>query len=506
MEIKIDSKTIYIISLLLTISLSLINKSGVFTKPFFGLEYEDSYIYSDAGRSLNYNYDWSFQPLSVNSCVVGSIANCQSNSTYSGHLIIFPILISVINKILGYSPYNGLYCNFLLSFLLILMVHKIIGLLHPGETWKTYIPLLFLVSTPFINLFNTSGLAETLSSVIVLTFIYSFFKSLNNHFYLKYHLFWISLFLLLLAILIKRENMLLISVAPLSAVIGWFKNKRFTGIKNLLVYISLTVVILIGIHYIINFSQIENQEGKDIGSNTFSIVNTLKILPLFLKSFFNTTYFGFTGLLLVVAVIGLILGPYNEKLILVGLLSLGYIILYSSHYRSYYQVKYGQVSIFETLRYSSNFFPLLCIILSGIGFKLKGGLKHFAVMLIVFYIPFTVYLNYWLRADYYRQEVSNRILPVQQTLGTINKADILITDIPLLFHLFGNDRQIVIDANFATNSAINNYTGKNIYILKKSEDSINEKRYPAYFKLLQSYSLLKIKNIDGGYELLKIIK
>ena len=506
METKIKSKTFNFIFFVGIALLSTINKIGVFTKPFFGLEYEDSYIYTDAGRSLNYQYDWSYQPLSVNSCVIGSISDCTSNSTYSGHLILFPLLISLGNHFLGYSPYNGLYCNFLLSFILILLVYKVVILVHPFEIMRTYIPLLLLVSTPFINLFNTSGLAETISSIFVLSFIYTFFISLGNQFKLKSHSFWLSLFLLLIAIIIKRENILLIGLAPLSAAVSWIKNKKSRVNGNFLIYIFTTVVILISIHFIIDFTQIENQEGKDIGANTFSIANTLEILPLFLKSFFTIDYFGFTGLFLLIAISALFLGKYNEKLVIISILSLGYLLLYSSHYRSYYQVKYGHISIFETLRYSSNYFPLLCVLLSGITFKIKGIGRYLIVILMMFYLPFCVYLNYTLRGYYYKQEVRVRLEPVYQTLKVINKADLLITDIPILFHLFANDRQIILDANFVTSSVIGSYSESNIYVLKKINDSINERRYPTFNKLLRSCHSSKIKEIAGGYELLKINK
>ena len=491
--------------------LSILNKIEFVQHPFFGLEYEDSYIYSDAARSINYNYDWSYKPLQVNSCIDGSLTACNATTTYSGHLIALPFIISLINKIAGYSIYNIFIFNFIISFLVIFVVDQIIKLIYPQQHWRSFLPLLFLVTTPFINLFNTSGLAETFSSFSLLLFVLFFFKTVTRKFFIQSSSFWCSLFFLAASILIKRENIVLIAITPLTAIFLFFRKElKQYGIRNILVYFLLSAVIIVAIGFLIDFRDIENQEGTAIASLTFAFSNTLMIFPVFLASYVNAEFWGLTGIALIISVFFLFKAP-NLKLLITFSLFLLYVLLYSTHYRSYYQVKFGEVNVFDTLRYSSNYFPLVCICLSSINLKISNSyVKYFSVLMVVGYLFFTFIYSYQLRVNFSDEENLTRIEPAKKVLALINKNDIIITDIPLIFHLFGNDNQIIVDAYSTSAKRIQYYLSNksisNVYILNNIDNQMNKERYPDYFKLLKFFKSIRIKTISNRYELLKISK
>jgi len=417
--------------------ISFINKITFINHPFFGL-----------GKSLNYQYDYKFQPLQANTCIDGSLSACRVTTTFGGHFITFPLIVSYINKLIGYSPYTIFGLNFVLSFLIILMVDQLTRLIYPDSFYRPFLPLLVLVTTPFINLFNTSGLAETFSSLSLLAFLFFFFKALDDKFSPKSGFFWSSLFYLILSILIKRENMLLVGAAPI-VILLMIAKKEFNKnmLKRVSIYFALTLIVLFALTFLINFFQIEKQEGAMIASQTFSIANLVRILPLFWSSYFNFQLFGLTGVLVLIATWFVLFKPSDTRFNVIFILCVFYILLYSSHYRSYYQIKFGDLTVFETLRYSTNYFPLLCICLSAIPInQLTGKMKFTVGTCGLIYVTCAFFLSMNLRTKYSEDEYSQRIFPVKKTLALISENDVIVTDIPLIFHLFANDHQIIVDA------------------------------------------------------------
>jgi hypothetical protein len=81
---------------------------------FYGLEYEDSYIYSVAGRSLdsgtrNCAREGSCYLTSV--CAVGNWNSCKVTETSSGHFVGYPFLIAIVSRVLGYRPAVASYLS-----------------------------------------------------------------------------------------------------------------------------------------------------------------------------------------------------------------------------------------------------------------------------------------------------------------------------------------------------------------------------------------------------------
>src|ERR1700751_1507137 len=72
---------------------------------FHGLEYEDSYIYTVAGRQMfehlgptSVSVD---SPYSIDVCKIGSLRACQQWEPFPEHLIGYPYVISLFSRVLG---------------------------------------------------------------------------------------------------------------------------------------------------------------------------------------------------------------------------------------------------------------------------------------------------------------------------------------------------------------------------------------------------------------------
>ena len=90
-------------------------------KFFHGLEYEDAYVYTVAGRQMYEHVQAPVStgrpPYSFDVCVLGSLRQCERWEPYPEHLIGYPYLISCICKALGYRPATGSILNLLLACL-----------------------------------------------------------------------------------------------------------------------------------------------------------------------------------------------------------------------------------------------------------------------------------------------------------------------------------------------------------------------------------------------------
>mgnify|MGYP000512890954 CR=1 FL=1 len=149
--------------------------------PFWGLEYEDSYIFNDTARLMNSISEIDYSSYLTPSCLNGSYNYCYSYGTLGGHFLFFPFLISIVHKIFDYNVVNVFTLNMLFSIfgVISLLIYYKKGLL---KELNFILYTLVLSLTPFVPLFNTSGLSETLSSFFVLFFLLNVFVSSNKEF------------------------------------------------------------------------------------------------------------------------------------------------------------------------------------------------------------------------------------------------------------------------------------------------------------------------------------
>src|SRR4051794_36213076 len=79
---------------LLAIAMVALALRGAFASDhFYGLEYEDAFVYAVAARDLGTQYTNPTSP-SVSVCAVGSIEHCIQKDDFPGHLLGFPALLN----------------------------------------------------------------------------------------------------------------------------------------------------------------------------------------------------------------------------------------------------------------------------------------------------------------------------------------------------------------------------------------------------------------------------
>ena len=481
--------------------------------PFWGLEYEDSFIYTDTGRYLNYSYDYESMPFKCLSCLDGSYVQCYEYGSFGGHFLTIPLLLSIINSIIGYHFVNIFFLNLTVSLFILCLVYYCWNRFKFKDVFSLNIFLGLLCITPFVSIFHTSGLAETISSFFVIGFLFSICYSSENNFKVTSYVYWLTIVFMVLAVVTKRENFVLLVFMYLIPIIRiLYKQKPIS--KSFLFLVGLSTLLLLSFSIFIGLFGIENNESGDIGSKTFSIQFLVLNLKQLMFAITNIQYWGITGFAFLIAIIIVLYTRRINKLGLMSLvLSILYILIYSTHYRSYYQVVYNLSHPFETLRYSTNYLPLIILFISTVKFNFKenfilrifnsklGQLCSVAVFIgLILNVVFT-------RIDLSQDEYNSRIQPVQEMLEISNNDDIIVSNIPIVFRCFADEKQRVVDIfsleNDRLSELISTNPNSNIYILKPKDMKIDSDRYDL---ALDYTDFNKIEFASLGFELFKYVK
>lgn len=136
---------------------------------FYGLEYEDAYVFSFCARQFLYDiFPTSFL---IDAVSVGSLTEPMLTSTYGGHFIMYPTFLSLFTNIFGWSPTILSIANTSIAFFILL----ILSILPKNQENWFILPVLYCCA-PIINLFTTCFLSEIFSSFICLVFVYTYLE------------------------------------------------------------------------------------------------------------------------------------------------------------------------------------------------------------------------------------------------------------------------------------------------------------------------------------------
>ena len=340
---------IYILTALLVVTIIY---SLNFNERFYGFEYEDAFISSSIAAGENYfEKIVNFRTAEYSNFIDGKWSIL---STYTGHYFPYSLYLFGINKIFDCSS----HLTHKIGNLILLLLGT--GIVFSFEGKNQILKLIFycaLISTlPFLYIINSS-LIENLSFFIGIVFILLLrYRSKTN--------FEKSILILLLIFLsiIKRENLFYFTLCPLFLKFSDFKNFK----------IVLTIALFITTQIIINPFFTEGLESQSIKNPTFSLNYIAFQLPTYLYSLIVLK-----GFLLITMCLFLI--RYNKKSIYLLVLWLGFIILYSFHYRSRYAVASEKIEIFDTYRYIVNTIPILFAVLIFSEFRTFGRFKILAI-------------------------------------------------------------------------------------------------------------------------------
>lgn len=493
-------------TILFVLLCAIANRLMFLYHPFWGLEYEDSYIFSTVSRAININYDFSYDALYTKYETFGSFVSGSATSTISGHFIFFPLILSVFNWIIGFHAKNVLLVNFLFSIVSIYYALKTYSLLNPNAKSLLGFGLVFS-TVPFLSVYNTSGLSETFSSVFVIISVYYAFKSKKEN-YSKLSSIIGYCLLICISIFIKRDNLVLL-IIPIFEVTSAFYLKKDKAIKTRLFFIiSLILLCVLILNNVFDINRTLNDEMNDIQESPFSFQFLKVLFPLFIKSLLKIKFFSIVGLMFFSSLI--FYRKINSYLFLLLSICLGYLLVYSIHYRSYYMVHGDFVpNTIDTFRYFTNFFSVLsifCFALLSIGLKktIENQTTLFSLIISITVIV-NVYYTIFLREDLGNNEFEERFQPVTNTLQIIKEDDIIITDRPILFQLLGPDKLFIIDISMIGKSETKKIDSlmksKNIYLMKDEE---NDDRYENKITFLNNHKFDFVKKLSGHYNLLKL--
>ncbi len=495
--------------ILLSFVLTFCFKFFLFQFPFFGIEYEDAFIFSQTARQFS---EGIFTDSFITEAIaVGSIENPQISSSYSGHFITFSVFVSWFIKIFGYSPNITSYVNTLLQFLIFVTLSSSSKLFYNSNKLWWVIPIVFTLS-PAVNLISCSHLSETFSSFLVLVVISSFVFWRIKRDNLIALLFVIGY---LIAINTKRENNVIFFFLACQFLVDLFFQKKLIS-KT---YIFLLFIPLLGSiisqYFIHDIFSTERAESLGIAESTFSIAYLKELLPIFIGTIINFKFFTIIGALLLASFVLIFFQNHFKFIFPLLTLLVCYLLIYSFHFRSYYFVHYNIISNFETFRYLNNFSPIIAI-LGGFSIiylfqNLKRKLK-FVQYLIVLPVILSGYYTIQMRKEYSDLEFKTRFEIPTKILETIASTSeentILVSSYPIIFQVLGPRDLNICDIHLAPHYIESSKSQYQVFLFQ--DESLNseqfQRRYPATIKWFNNNSFIEVENFRDNQSLLRLTK
>jgi len=146
---------------------------------FHGLEYEDSYIYTVAGRQMLENAGPESvapdSPYSISVCEVGSLRACQQWEPFREHLIGYPYVISIFSRVFGYGPSIGSVLNLMASCIAVLFVFLVALLITDDPNVASLAGLVFAI-TPVFAVYGLETSAEPFSNVCIILVVWLYLR------------------------------------------------------------------------------------------------------------------------------------------------------------------------------------------------------------------------------------------------------------------------------------------------------------------------------------------
>ncbi len=480
---------------------------------FYGLEYEDSYIYSVAARSLdsgtrNCTREGSCYLTSV--CAVGNWNSCKVTETSSGHFVGYPFLIAMVSRVLGYRPAVASYLSLTASMMTVVFVF-LLGRLIDGDIAGLAGCVIFGL-TPVFAVQGVGTYAEPVSNMLVVVCLLLCVRLFSSNAETSLRglvINWLALtFTAVFAISVKRENVLLVPVAVLIELI--FNLERGTHgrarVVKLLGLVSASVCIWFAAVQL-RLVTVVRKEMVEYATFPFSFTLLRTMLPLFLRSYVSLGWYLGGGILVAVGLIAAVRTRRGGMYAMCVLIA--YLLLYSSHVRSYYQLESGSVGQFDTLRYSMNLAGVWSI-LAGLGFAYCAFIlakRPFGTWFqrwsgrIVWVLVGAYALSSWVltsrwKEDMVSTELAVRIQPAESALEIVDdlgtENTFVITLEPLLVHMLCRKPVNVIGFPYLTGPLVHNLVRDNphatfLYLEQAIYSSpADQKRYRVAFDFIDS--------------------
>lgn len=205
-------------SLILIISLALLLRIGA-DGPFYGLEYEDAYVYAAASKHLTAaGSGLEFGGLTV--CAAGTATACSESEFYPGHLPGFPALLSAVELITGRGPWVPPLVGAMASSIAAIAVWWAAFGIYQSASAAAIAMALFAV-TPVFALFGGSATSESVSALPIAVSVAAT-AMVRRSTAVKEWWIWhgLTLAAVILAVAIRRENVVLIGLLPAAILLS----------------------------------------------------------------------------------------------------------------------------------------------------------------------------------------------------------------------------------------------------------------------------------------------
>jgi hypothetical protein len=404
------------------------------------------------------------------------------------------------------------------TVVLIFFSGKLIG----GETAGLAASVIFGL-TPVFAVQGVGAYAEPVSNMLVVACFLLCIRLLNSDTDSTRALLvnWLALtFTAVLAVAVKRENVLLVPVITLTGLMFNLETRNRAQGKRWLV--NLAALMSGGICIVFALVQLRivtvvRREMVEYAVFPFNAAVLRTMLPLFVKSYASVSWYLGDGVLVLLGLIASIRakrrGLYSVSVLI------AYLLLYASHVRSYYQLQSGEVTQFDTLRYSMNIAGLWSI-LAGLGFAFaastlakgrfgawfRGRSGRVIIWLFVgtYAASSWVLTNRW-KEDMVSTELAVRIEPAEAALEVVDdlgiKNTFVITLEPLLVQIFCRGPVNVIAFPYLSGSLVQDVRRNNpdaifLYLEQSIHSSkTDHERYRAAFDFLNG---VQKERLSGG--------
>jgi len=338
---------------------------------FHGLEYEDSYIYTVAGRQMAEHVGPASIALdssySINACKVGSLKACQQWEPFPEHLIGYPYVVSVVSRALGYAPSVGSFVNLFASCITTLLVFCI-ALLISDDPNVAFLGGIMFAIVPVFAVYGLETSAEPFSNVCIALVVWLYLRLCDADQLRRRDQVgtWIAYSAaLLFAQTIKREDILLAAVMPIMLPFMLQAERpgsraRYTVGALVIMTSALAVILSVKMHLL----QTSSNEAELALQFPMTPRHLAAFVTGFLRSFSVSEWYG--GTVFAVVAGAIVACRRRGRALLPLVLLVAYILLYASHIRSYYEMKSGVVEPLAALRFSMNFMALWAIV-AGLG-------------------------------------------------------------------------------------------------------------------------------------------
>jgi len=497
-------------SLIFILLLCLVWRVAAYALPFYGLEYEDSYVYTVSALSPidEVGRHQSESSFLTRTCVIGSLDSCKERETFSGHYIGWPAILRIARRVFPHAATLPIYVNLLASCVSVVCIYLFCSLILTKEVaWCSSV--LFAI-TPAFAVYGMAAYSEPISNtcmtVAALWYVRYLYCEHETRVGMILNCCVLSLTLAFLVV-IKRENILFLLAFPILSFLG-----KCAGVTPLPTNKKLMTAFLIcgmvSACSIAGFSISGSlmHESHEFGQFPFSFLNAIQLIPSFLKCVATPEWYGFTALMVLIGIFNAC-RTKSVLLLIVGML-LSYVTVYLSHLHGYYQIHGVTVAPEGHLRFLMNCMTWWSILAGGglasiiqyTSHRLRKG-RSLTIAMCCIYAVLCGVVTANLRERAREDEFVSRIAP-GLAANALAKASItpvyVVTLEPLIIQMFGSTSTRIIGL-YAVDSELlkqicTDDSRTQLLVLKQAQYN-EEKSLARYARNLASLRLLKQRTV-----------